>query len=189
MLISEPAAESKFLAIIAQKIAQVLAEFSVSRETEPYLGGTDANGCRGCPRGSGDLGQSRGLGTQQPEAEGDTGPAAGPEHRALQRAGEEAACFEANLPLRAPESLTTSILAKGLHPGRASLGLGQVGASRRDPCGAVPAGRAAPAPGRGLAAAEDLLCLLCNFGCGWSLLRGQADWAVFLCFTISYVVL
>lgn len=47
MLISEPAAESKFLAIIAQKIAQVLAEFSVSRETEPYLGGTDANGVRG----------------------------------------------------------------------------------------------------------------------------------------------
>lgn len=32
-------------------------------------------------------------------------------------------------------------------------------------------------------------CLLCNFGYGWSLLRGQADWVVFLYFTISYVVL
>lgn len=45
------------------------------------------------------------------------------------------------------------------------------------------------ATGRGLATAAALLCLLCNFGCGWSLLRGQADWVVFLCFTISYVVL
>ena len=49
-------------------------------------------------------------------------------------------------------------------------------------------GTAAPASGQGLAAAASL-CLRCNFGCGWSLLRGQADWAVFLCFTISYVVL
>lgn len=34
-----------------------------------------------------------------------------------------------------------------------------------------------------------MLCLLGNFGYGWSLLRGQADWVVFLYFTISYVVL
>lgn len=138
------------------------------------------------------MGQSRGSGAQQPETEGETGPTAGPEHRALQRGGEEASRFEGNLTLRAPGLFTTSLLAKGLQPGGASSGLGQVGASWRDPCGAIPAGvagRAAPAPGRGLAAAEDLLCLLCNFGYGWSLLRGQADWAVFLYFTISYVVL
>lgn len=55
MLISEPAAESEFLAIMHKKknnpqkaLVQVLAELLVSRETETDLGGTDANGLRWC---------------------------------------------------------------------------------------------------------------------------------------------